>query len=52
MATAARSRDQAAAGDNWYGARPDEVAQQLGVDPAVGLSSRQAADLLLIARRS
>jgi P-type Ca2+ transporter type 2C len=33
-------------GDRWYGVAPDEVAGRLGVNPAVGLTSQQAADLL------
>jgi Ca2+-transporting ATPase len=37
---------QQAAIDSWYSATPEEVTAKLGVDPAVGLSSRQAADLL------
>jgi len=37
---------QQAAIDGWYSATPEEVTAKLGVDPAVGLSSRQAADLL------
>jgi Ca2+-transporting ATPase len=36
----------AGAGDGWYGIAPKEVATRLGVDPAVGLSSAQAAALL------
>ncbi|HEV7175031.1 MAG TPA: cation-transporting P-type ATPase, partial [Solirubrobacteraceae bacterium] len=35
-----------AAADGWYSVGPEEVAERLSVDPAVGLSSRQAADLL------
>ena len=37
---------QRAQGDGWYGVAPGEVATRLGVDPAVGLTSQQAADLL------
>jgi Ca2+-transporting ATPase len=37
---------QQAAIDSWYSATPEEVTAKLGVDPALGLSSRQAADLL------
>jgi P-type Ca2+ transporter type 2C len=33
-------------GDDWYRAAPGDVAKRLDVDPAAGLSSRQAADLL------
>ncbi len=33
-------------GDGWYGVTPAEVASRIGVDPAVGLTSQQAADLL------
>ena len=32
--------------DSWYGQTPSEVAGTLHVDPAVGLTSHQAADLL------
>ena len=32
--------------EGWYSASAEEVTAKLGVDPAVGLSSRQAADLL------
>jgi P-type Ca2+ transporter type 2C len=33
-------------GDGWYGVAVDEVVRTLGVDPAVGLSSSQAAERL------
>ena len=33
-------------GNGWYGVAPAEVASQIGVDPAVGLTSQRAADLL------
>ena len=33
-------------GDGWYRVAPGDVAKRLEVDPAAGLSSRQAADLL------
>jgi P-type Ca2+ transporter type 2C len=47
MATTMRSQSgNAAAGDGWYAASPDDVAAQLGVDPSVGLSSQKAAELL------
>ena len=46
MATAARSKDHGADPNNWYGAPPEEVAARLGVAPAVGLSSSEAAELL------
>jgi P-type Ca2+ transporter type 2C len=36
----------ARAGDRWYARSPDEVAAELGVDPAVGLSEARAAELL------
>jgi P-type Ca2+ transporter type 2C len=32
--------------NGWYSVAPTEVATRLGVDPALGLSSRQASDLL------
>jgi Ca2+-transporting ATPase len=32
--------------DRWYGVAPEEVATRLGVDPAVGLTSQGAAELL------
>jgi P-type Ca2+ transporter type 2C len=32
--------------DGWYGVAPTKVATQLGVDPAVGLTSQRAAELL------
>ena len=35
-----------AAPDAWYSSSAEEVTAKLSVDPAVGLSSRQAADLL------
>jgi P-type Ca2+ transporter type 2C len=45
--TSARSvAGQSPAGDGWYGVEPAEVATRVGVDPAVGLTSQQAADLL------
>jgi hypothetical protein len=31
----------AAAGDNWYARSPEQVAADLGVDPAAGLPSRR-----------
>jgi Ca2+-transporting ATPase len=37
---------QAASADGWYSVSVEEVATKLRVDPAVGLSSQQAADLL------
>ena len=37
---------QAAEAGNWYARSPNEVAAALGVDPAVGLSSARAAELL------
>jgi Ca2+-transporting ATPase len=47
MATTTRSQSgNAAAGDGWYAASPDDVAARLGVDPSVGLSSQKAAELL------
>jgi magnesium-transporting ATPase (P-type) len=36
----------AAAGRNWCACTPDDVAAAAGMDPAVGLSAAQAADLL------
>jgi len=38
--------ETAAAGRNWYACTPEEAAAAAGVDPAVGLSAAQAADLL------
>ena len=47
MATSASPQaGQAGAADGWYGIGADEVAAKLGVDPAVGLSTEQAGDLL------
>ncbi len=47
MATSASSQaGEAGAADGWYGVAADEVAAKLGVDPAVGLSTQQAGDLL------
>jgi P-type Ca2+ transporter type 2C len=47
MATSASPQaGQAEATDGWYGIGADEVAAKLGVDPEVGLSTRQAGDLL------
>ena len=36
----------AAAGRNWYACTPEDVAAAAGVDPGVGRSAAQAADLL------
>ena len=38
--------ETAAAGPNWYACAPEEAAAAAGVDPGVGLSAAQAADLL------
>ena len=38
--------ETAAAGRNWYACTPEDVAAAAGVDPGVGLSAAQAADLL------
>ena len=47
MATATRPGvDQPAGPDGWYSVSVEEVSARLGVDPAGGLSSQQAADLL------
>ncbi|MGZ4176543.1 MAG: cation-translocating P-type ATPase [Solirubrobacteraceae bacterium] len=47
MATAAHPPAQRSdAEPAWYGVAPDEVTTRLGVDPAVGLSSETAAQLL------
>jgi P-type Ca2+ transporter type 2C len=40
------ARSSARAGDRWYARSPDEVAAELGVDPATGLSDARAAELL------
>ena len=37
---------QATEAGNWYARSPDEVAAALGVDPAIGLSTGRAAELL------
>jgi Ca2+-transporting ATPase len=36
----------ATAGQNWYARSPEEVAAELGVEPAAGLSAARAAELL------
>ena len=46
MATATNRDANQAAGGQWWGLPATEVAERLGVDPAVGLSSQEAADLL------
>ena len=47
MAVQADTRGQpATAGRNWYARPPDEVAADLGVEPATGLSAARAAELL------
>src|SRR6516162_8591040 len=47
MAVRADTRGQpATSGRNWYARSPDEVAGDLGVDPATGLSVARAAELL------
>jgi Ca2+-transporting ATPase len=47
VATAVRGTvDQASGTDGWYSVASEEVGIRLGVDPTVGLSSEQAADLL------
>ncbi len=47
MATATTRVDaRTAAGQEWYGVAPEDVAARLGVDPARGLSSQHAAELL------
>ena len=38
--------ESAASGRNWYACTPEEAAAAAGVDPGVGLSAAQAADLL------
>ena len=43
---AGTSGQPATAGQRWYARSPDEVAGALGVDPASGLSSQRAAELL------
>lgn len=45
-AVAYPSVDQAAGAAGWYSASIEDVASKLGVDPAVGLSSQRAAELL------
>jgi len=47
MAVRGRTSGQpAAAGQRWYARSPNEVTTALGVDPATGLSSERAAELL------
>ena len=47
MATEARRpADPPAGADDWYSASAAEVTRRLGVDPAVGLTSQQAVELL------
>jgi P-type Ca2+ transporter type 2C len=47
MTTQARAAEgQTANAGSWYARSPDEVAAALGVDPAAGLGSARAADLL------
>jgi len=47
MAVQADTRGQpATSGHNWYARSPDEVAVDLGVEPATGLSVARAAELL------
>ena len=47
MATAAQPATERTAGaDRWYSVPVEEVTAKLGVDPAAGLSSQQAAELL------
>jgi Ca2+-transporting ATPase len=47
MTTRARAEEgQAANASSWYARSPDKVAAALGVDPAAGLGSARAADLL------
>jgi Ca2+-transporting ATPase len=46
MATTAGRRPAADAGSDWYRVSPEDTATRLDVDPATGLTSRQAADLL------
>ena len=47
MATAARTKlDQDGGTGGWYSVASEEVGTRLGVDPAVGLSSQQAAEVL------
>ena len=47
MAVQAETRGQpATSGHNWYARSPDEVAADLGVEPATGLSVARAAELL------
>jgi Ca2+-transporting ATPase len=45
-ATETRAAADRAAADGWYSLAADDVTTRLGVDLAVGLSSRQAAELL------
>jgi Ca2+-transporting ATPase len=44
--TAPPKSSQPSGDDGWYAVSTSDVATRLGVDPAVGLSVRQAADLL------
>ncbi len=46
MAAALPGAGEPASPDSWYGVAAGEVSARLGVDPAVGLSSERAAELL------
>jgi P-type Ca2+ transporter type 2C len=46
ITTAPPKSSQASGGDGWYAVSAADVATRLGVDPAVGLSAQQAAELL------
>lgn len=46
MAAETRSREHPPGTDAWYSLGPDQITARLGVDPRVGLSSEQAAELL------
>ncbi|GIH98225.1 cation-translocating P-type ATPase [Planobispora takensis] len=46
MAVHADTPGQPTTGQQWYGHTPDEVTKALDVDPAIGLSSQRAAELL------
>ena len=46
MATTAQPQARDSGTDGWYSVPTEEVTRRLGVDPAVGLTSQRAAELL------